>query len=262
MCGAGFSVPPRESKRGRGQFCSRACKGLAKRRTETERPDALKRCSKCGLEFPATLEFFRAADRSGRLRGECASCLRGIHRESYERFAAQRKAAVKRYRETNRAKVTAAQRVRYRAHPEANAQRHREYYQANKGRYAEWQRRWRHENRDQYRQLGVKWSATRRARQRELAANLTPEDWAACLAAFDHRCAYCGTNRRRLEQDHFVPLTRGGAYTRENIVPACKSCNSSKNGADFFAWYPRQSFFAEARADAILTYLGACRQTA
>jgi 5-methylcytosine-specific restriction endonuclease McrA len=52
------------------------------------------------------------------------------------------------------------------------------------------------------------------------------------------RCWYCGvtltrgTNRdRRAEAciDHVVPLSRGGTHSDSNLVPCCRSCNSSKS---------------------------------
>jgi 5-methylcytosine-specific restriction enzyme A len=33
---------------------------------------------------------------------------------------------------------------------------------------------------------------------------------------------------KALTMDHIVPLGRGGASTRGNVVPACKECNTRK----------------------------------
>ena len=73
----------------------------------------------------------------------------------------------------------------------------------------------------------------RRARKKALPATLTIEQWRAILLAYRYRCAYCGkkqSKRRPLTQDHVVPLSKDGAYTQHNIVPACRSCNSRKGG--------------------------------
>ena len=43
----------------------------------------------------------------------------------------------------------------------------------------------------------------------------------------DYRCRYCGS-RRRLTIDHVFPECRGGRDTLNNLVTACKSCNSAK----------------------------------
>jgi len=44
------------------------------------------------------------------------------------------------------------------------------------------------------------------------------------------RCHYCGrpVAQAELTMDHIVPLARGGASTKGNLVPACKQCNTRK----------------------------------
>ena len=44
------------------------------------------------------------------------------------------------------------------------------------------------------------------------------------------RCHYCGrpTPPRELTMDHVVPIVRGGASEKGNVVPCCKECNSRK----------------------------------
>jgi 5-methylcytosine-specific restriction protein A len=43
-------------------------------------------------------------------------------------------------------------------------------------------------------------------------------------------CYYCGRNFKpsELTMDHIVPLVRGGRSTKDNLVPACKTCNTKK----------------------------------
>ncbi len=43
-------------------------------------------------------------------------------------------------------------------------------------------------------------------------------------------CHYCGQQfaPEVLTMDHLVPLSRGGKASRNNVVPACKECNSRK----------------------------------
>jgi 5-methylcytosine-specific restriction endonuclease McrA len=52
--------------------------------------------------------------------------------------------------------------------------------------------------------------------------------WQALKIAYGSRCAYCGVKRQRLEMDHIIPLARGGAHARDNIVPTCRRCNARK----------------------------------
>lgn len=55
-------------------------------------------------------------------------------------------------------------------------------------------------------------------------------------------CAYCG-GKERLAADHVVPKHRGGADVGDNLIWACRTCNSSKGSEDLLAWYTaRQEF--------------------
>lgn len=41
-----------------------------------------------------------------------------------------------------------------------------------------------------------------------------------------HRCQYCGAQAENI--DHVLPRSRGGTHTWENVVAACRRCNSAK----------------------------------
>lgn len=56
----------------------------------------------------------------------------------------------------------------------------------------------------------------------------TAEAWENMVLRHHHRCYYC-RQERPLTLDHVMPLTKGGRHVEENIVPACRSCNSRKN---------------------------------
>ena len=42
-------------------------------------------------------------------------------------------------------------------------------------------------------------------------------------------CQYCGTTKGRLETDHVVPKSHGGAYRIGNLVASCRSYNARKD---------------------------------
>lgn len=83
---------------------------------------------------------------------------------------------------------------------------------------------------------------------------LTTEQWVNCKKEFNNNCAYCG-KKRKLTQDHFIPLSKNGEYSINNIIPVCSSCNSSKLDNNFFEWYPKQPFYSKSREKRILNYL-------
>ena len=47
-------------------------------------------------------------------------------------------------------------------------------------------------------------------------------------------CLYCGLLGGQV--DHVIPLTRGGTHSIGNLVPACRSCNASKNDKTITEW--------------------------
>lgn len=94
-----------------------------------------------------------------------------------------------------------------------------------------------------------------RAKKRNLRYDFTDSDWALSKKHFDDRCAYCG-DESQLQREHFFSANSGGGYTKDNIIPACKSCNSSKRDKLFSHWYPSQVFYSTAREKKILKYLG------
>jgi 5-methylcytosine-specific restriction endonuclease McrA len=55
----------------------------------------------------------------------------------------------------------------------------------------------------------------------------TVEQWESKKEEYFYRCAYCN-KKTKLTADHVVPIFTGGIHDINNIVPACKNCNSSK----------------------------------
>lgn len=82
--------------------------------------------------------------------------------------------------------------------------------------------------------------ARRRARRVALADNdLTTAQWDTLVAAWGG-CAYCGAQPPALQRDCVLPISRGGRYTLENVVPACASCNASKHNDEVTGWLRRK----------------------
>ena len=84
-------------------------------------------------------------------------------------------------------------------------------------------------------------TAARRRKRRmdRVEHDLSDEQWAALRTAWGG-CAYCGATDARLQRDCVLPLSRGGRYTLENIVPACRSCNASKCNDEITGWMRRK----------------------
>ena len=72
-----------------------------------------------------------------------------------------------------------------------------------------------------------------------LEHDLNPEQWAALVEAWGG-CAYCGAAGKPLQHDCVLAISRGGRYTLDNIVPACRSCNTSKCNDEVTGWLRRK----------------------
>lgn len=91
----------------------------------------------------------------------------------------------------------------------------------------------------------------RRAKRHNTINDLTPKQWNDTLWYFDNKCVYCGmTDEESLEkydkhlsQEHIIPLSKGGGYTKSNIIPACMGCNTSKSALSLIQFYNKSPKF-------------------
>lgn len=66
--------------------------------------------------------------------------------------------------------------------------------------------------------------------------------WARLLEVFGHRCAYCRKEpgRKGWTVDHVIPLSKGGTWRMENLVPACAKCNNEKSSHELPLWMAKR----------------------
>lgn len=224
-----------------------------------------KLCKMCGIEHDATTEFFYRCKKSkDGLFNICKSCKRQVDRQ---------------YKDENRDKLSIWRKQFRQNNKEKVAQWHREYRQQNRETIASYTKKYQQENRERLNANRKRLNALKpetperrrrrydsdkensrirtqqyNARKRKLPATLTKKEWEYCKSYFEHKCAYCGSDKN-LEREHFIALSNGGGFTKENIVPSCKRCNCSKGQRDFFKWYPEHISYSEERENKILLYL-------
>jgi len=133
------------------------------------------------------------------------------------------------YQEHKESEIEYSKKYR-REHKEAISERDRIYTQEHKKELAEYNKKWHktEEGKSSRQRRKVK----RKAREKEIINTLTSDEWINILKEHKFRCAYCGkefTLFDRETRDHIIPISKGGDNIKENIVPACKSCNSKKH---------------------------------
>jgi len=156
----------------------------------------------------------------------------------------------KQYYETHRKSILEQKKLYQAEHAKDISVRRKRYYEENRPAISERSKQWARNNKTKR----VIIRQRRKAREYALPATLTAEQWAQTKEYFNNRCAYCG-RKLELTQEHIIPVAKGGHYSRENIIPACKTCNSSKRAKDFMQWYPTYKYYSEERADAIINYM-------
>jgi 5-methylcytosine-specific restriction endonuclease McrA len=74
-----------------------------------------------------------------------------------------------------------------------------------------------------------------RAKRAEAQGSHSVAEWKSVLRHFGRRCVYCNTQLtpKNVSRDHKIPLSRGGTNNIQNIVPACRRCNSRKHDRTF-----------------------------
>lgn len=179
-----------------------------------------KRCRKC-KETKSISGFYKSAASKDGLQSwckECATANRALwqkeHREKVRASSArwakehpeQRRAYSARWAKEHPEQCRAYSARWYKEHPDYNA-------------------RWAKEHPEQCRA----YCARRRTLKRNLPATLTIKEWQRTIIECGNMCVYCDipfTDKLKPHQAHFLALTEGGGYTKENILPACWLCNS------------------------------------
>ena len=132
--------------------------------------------------------------------------------------------------------------------------------------YSEYGKKYRQENQEKLREYGKNYrednpevgrlaNQRRRERMAQLPHTLTVEEWEEALEYFDYSCSYCGNSEDKIGKEHIVPVSKGGGYTADNIIPACQSCNASKYSKDLEEWYMKYEYYNEKRLNKILDYI-------
>lgn len=124
---------------------------------------------------------------------------------------------------------TAYKKAWYDARAPHERTKRREHYIANRDDYLARSKKWAKENIEQYRHTQT---IAQRRRRTRLMGMLTYAEWQEIKEKFNHCCAYCGKKYTRLTRDHVIPVAKRGYNTKDNVVPACKSCNSRKQAKD------------------------------
>ncbi len=94
----------------------------------------------------------------------------------------------------------------------------------------------------------------RRLRKLSVLGSHTHNEWLDLLEQFEGLCAYCKIHLATTK-DHVVPISKNGTDNIDNILPACKSCNSRKSNMPLEVFIKRMVIYdydGEYQYDTIL----------
>lgn len=149
--------------------------------------------------------------------------------EIRQRARATRRLRLEHYRERDRywSANNKEKRKQYTAkYRSRNIERHKAWVKnwkaANKEHVAAYQRGWLKSHPEQTRQ----YQRNRKAWKNSSPGKITIPEWLDICSQYGGKCLRCGSER--ITMDHIVPLSAGGAHSKENVQPLCASCNASK----------------------------------
>ena len=231
-----------------------------------------KKCTKCGqVKEETSLNFKPSKSLKSGYRNECKICEAKYMKE----YRKKNRDAIKKQKDIYNKNNEDDLKEKAKQHRELNKERmaeyDKQYYEKNRELRLEQQAEWRYENKEYIKEYKKENAQSikvcgqkRRARKRRLPHTLTTKEWIETLQEFNNSCGYCGIleeehikeTNQALQQEHIIPISKYGGYVKENIIPACRSCNSSKVDNDMVEWYCKNQAFDSERLFKIIEFIG------
>lgn len=155
------------------------------------------------------------------------------------------------YKQKNKDKIARVGKMYRAANGERISEWNKQYQKDHKEERTDYMKKYRMENPEKHRIIGH----NRRVKIRSLPRTFTIEQWEKAKAYFDNKCAFC-EKEKPLTLEHFVAVDNGGEFTKDNVIPSCQSCNSSKWKHDCIVWFRKQLTYTKEKEIKILKYLG------
>lgn len=172
----------------------------------------MKKCSKCG-EVKYFSEFYKRSGVKDGRASECKSCHLAMTKQwDFEH-------PEKRQEINHKSNISIAHKTR----DIERSKKRREYFS-------------KYEKTENGKKIRQNQMELRRARKNQVESTLTSKEWRDVVFSYGNRCVYCNKELLNPTQDHIIPISKGGTHTADNVVPACKSCNSSKQDKGLISW--------------------------
>jgi len=170
-------------------------------------------------------------------KAQCSRNWREAHREEIAEYNRQyrlehpdkMRELKRRWQQENADRLRIRSRRWREAHKEEIAERRRHYRLEHREEIRERRHHWREANPEKRREY------KRQHRARKLKATVENVDGTFIYERDRYACVYCNSPFN-LSLDHVVALGSGGEHSYDNLVMACRGCNSSKGTQEVFQW--------------------------
>lgn len=183
----------------------------------------MKTCTRCNVWLPLENFSKKKSSKDG-LVSHCKKCERERYLEWYKNKGGQKKVRnyLDEYRKNNKEKCDEWNRISRERNKVKALAIGKKWREANKDRMAELKREWRKRNPHK----DHEYNHQRRVRKLGRISNM---DAKSVLDASNGICYWCGKKAEKIELDHYVPISKGGSNSVDNLVVSCKKCNRSKH---------------------------------
>lgn len=191
-----------------------------------------KACSRCKQILPYEAFNKKALTPTG-LNSACRNCANEMKRNITPEQRERKNAKNRHYRKTNAEAVKATNRNQYLAKREERIAYADAWINNNRKKHNSYQIK----NRYKHRERDAAYARARRAKKKYNGVfYVSLKETKALLSK---PCFYCN-ERNAMTIDHVIAINKGGRDSIGNLVPACKSCNSSKQDLTIMEWRLRQ----------------------
>jgi 5-methylcytosine-specific restriction endonuclease McrA len=185
----------------------------------------MKKCvGPCGLVKGVSC-FNKNRSKNDGFSTECKDCVNDYNRHYRANSKNKIKAAEynKAYRKDNAEELEDKRKIYAAEHKDEQRDRAHQHYETNKEPYKARVAQYKKERPEQYKEYEYR----RRAKKKGALVVEKIRD-TDVIAMYGDQCFYCEDGQYE-HLDHYIPLSKGGQHTLDNVRPACMGCNLSKN---------------------------------
>lgn len=180
----------------------------------------MKKCWKCNQEEPK-VSFSKNKRKPDGLSTECKDCVKKYNASYRNTNKAYFKEYLAEYQKENGKELYEKKKQYIAENKEAHWDRQHAWYEKNKEVIQARVACYKKEHPEQYQMYANRRIA---AKKTDIVENFSINDIAIM---YGDKCFYCAAAFEHI--DHFVPLSKGGEHTLENVRPSCQACNLRKS---------------------------------